>query len=123
MQITPQRFMYKPTKSNPIETFVHAGFIAQNVKEVIPEAVARQRSGYYSLDTTAVLAAAVNAIKQLKERNDRQSAEINKLRSENLNHLAQSERHSFQIQNLQNRLSEIERSIVIRTAGLRATKY
>jgi hypothetical protein len=64
MHIEPQRFTYRPTRSNPVEMFVHAGFIAQNVKDVIPEASAMQRSGYYSLDTTAILAAAVNAIKE-----------------------------------------------------------
>jgi hypothetical protein len=79
-RITPQRFTYKPTKSNPVETFVHAGFIAQDVMAAIPEASAKQRDGYYSLDTTAVLAAAVNAIKQLKAANDQQAAEIRSLR-------------------------------------------
>lgn len=75
-RIEPSRFTYKTTASNPVETFVHAGFIAQDVKEVIPEAVAVQRSGYYSLDTTAILAASINAIKELKASNDRQSAKI-----------------------------------------------
>ena len=37
----------------------------------IPQAVARQHNGYYSLDTTAILAASVNAIKELKAANDR----------------------------------------------------
>lgn len=76
LRITPRRFTYKPTASDSTEILVHVGFIAQNVKEVIPEAVAIQHSGYYSLDTTAILAASVNAIKQLKADNDRQSAEV-----------------------------------------------
>ena len=64
-QITPQLFTYKTTPSNPIETFVHAGFIAQNVMAVIPQASALQPNGYYSLDTTAILATTVNAIKEM----------------------------------------------------------
>jgi len=79
-QITPQRFKYKPTATDPVETFVHAGFIAQDVQRAIPEAVALQRSGYYSLDTTAILAASVNAIKQLKAANDQQAIEIQRLK-------------------------------------------
>lgn len=79
-RIQPERFTYKPTKSNPIETFVHVGFIAQNVRKSLPEATALQRDGYYSLDTTAVLAAAVNAIKELKADNDRQATEIGLLK-------------------------------------------
>jgi hypothetical protein len=75
-RVTPQRFTFKSTRADPVETFVHAGFIAQNVMLAIPEASARQRNGYYSLDTTAILAAAVNAIKQLKAENERQTALI-----------------------------------------------
>lgn len=79
-RISPRLFTWKPTRTDPIETFVHAGFIAQNVKAAIPQAVARQRSGYYSLDTTAILAASVNAIKELKAQNDMLAAEIAQLR-------------------------------------------
>lgn len=68
-KVIPQRFIFKPSKSNPRETFIHAGFIAQNVKAAIPEAVAQQRNGFYSLDTTAILATSVNAIKELQADN------------------------------------------------------
>jgi hypothetical protein len=78
--LNPILFTYKPSKGNPTETFVHAGFIAQEVRAVIPEASAMQRDGYYSLDTTAILAASVNAIKQLKTINESQRVEIQKLR-------------------------------------------
>jgi hypothetical protein len=74
--LTPKRFTYKPTKSDPVETFIHAGFIAQNVIGVIPEASALQRDGYYSLDTTAILAATVNAVKQVKALSDRQASVV-----------------------------------------------
>jgi len=80
-QIIPKLFTFKQTRVDPKETFVHAGFIAQNVKAAIPQASARQRDGYYSLDTTAILAASVNAIKQLRAMNESQAVEIKQLRS------------------------------------------
>ena len=64
------------------ETFVHAGFTAQEVKAVIPQASALQRNGYYSLDTTAILAASVNSIKQLKQDADARAMENAQLRAE-----------------------------------------
>lgn len=75
-RITPQRFRFKNTPVDPDETAVHDGFIAQDVMKAIPDAVGVQHNGYYSVDTTAILAASVNAINQLKAINDRQAAEI-----------------------------------------------
>lgn len=100
-QITPQRFTYKPTPTNPVETFVHAGFIAQDVRRAIPQATALQRSGYYSLDTTAILAASVNAIKELKIANDRQAKEITQLR-------LKLQQQARDIQDTRRRLTAIE---------------
>lgn len=80
-RIRPQRFNFKPTNSNPVETFVHAGFIAQDVKVAIPEAVAMQKNGFYSLDTTAIIAASVNAIKELNALNKIQTREIADLKA------------------------------------------
>lgn len=81
-RIFPVLFTYKPTKQDPSETFVHAGFTAQEVKAVIPQASALQRNGYYSLDTTAILAASVNSIKQLKQDADARAMENAQLRAE-----------------------------------------
>lgn len=80
-RLAPQLFSFKPSDNNRTETFVHAGFIAQNVKSAIPEAVALQKSGYYSLDTTAILAASVNAIKELKVENQKLRHEISFMRA------------------------------------------
>lgn len=79
MKLEPALFTYKATAENPRETFIHAGFIAQNVKAAIPQASALQRDGYYSLDTTAILAASVNAIKELKTRLETKDKQINLL--------------------------------------------
>ncbi|MEJ0042810.1 MAG: tail fiber domain-containing protein [Rhizomicrobium sp.] len=76
VHLSPKLFMYKSSRGDPNETFVHAGFLAQNVMSVIPQASALQRDGYYSLDTTAILAAAVNAVKELKAVADKQDVEI-----------------------------------------------
>jgi len=51
------------------EAYVHSGFSAQNVATVIPQAAPVQESGYYGLDSTAILATAVNAIQELDYNN------------------------------------------------------
>ena len=113
-RISPRLFTYKPTKANPVETFVHAGFIAQDVRRVIPQAVAVQRNGYLSLDTTAILAASVNAIKELKAANDMQAAELATLRAQNAAVISQ-------LRQVSTRLGALERVSRIRTAENRAT--
>jgi hypothetical protein len=102
-KIDPQRFSFKPNSANPHERFVHVGFIAQNVRAVLPEASDTEKDGYYSLDTTAILAASVNAIKELQASNQKleavvlyQAAELRKLRADlalvRRNQLAQARR-------------------------------
>lgn len=102
-RITPKLFTYKPTKSDPIETFVHAGFVAQDVMAAIPQATALQRDGYYSLDTTAILAATVNSVKALKADNDQKAAKIAALEAR----LAKDEQE----------LARIESALRLRTAS------
>lgn len=124
VQIVPKRFTYKPTASNPVETFVHAGFIAQEVRTTIPQAVALQRNGYYSLDTTAILAASVNAIKELKASNDRQAAELARLRAQNAAILAQNsamvgrlKQQAEEMRSASSRLTALEERVRIRSAS------
>ncbi|MEJ0025767.1 MAG: tail fiber domain-containing protein [Rhizomicrobium sp.] len=81
VHLSPKLFTYRPTRGDPNETFVHAGFLAQDVMSVIPQASALQRDGYYSLDTTAILAATVNAVKELKAIADKQAKEITVLKA------------------------------------------
>jgi outer membrane biosynthesis protein TonB len=59
LALNPEYFQYKG------ESYTHAGFIAQNVQAVIPEATPLQGNGFLGLDTNAILAASVNAIKEL----------------------------------------------------------
>lgn len=79
-RITPVRFRFKAVSNNPAADFEHAGFIAQDVQRIIPQAVTRQKNGYYAVDTTAILAASVNAIKELRTQNEQQAAELRRLR-------------------------------------------
>jgi hypothetical protein len=71
MKLNTIRFNYKegnaldlPSNTNEI------GFIAQEVKEVIPDAVNIQESGYYDLNVHPINIALVNAIQELKAEND-----------------------------------------------------
>jgi hypothetical protein len=60
--INPIRFNYKN------ETYQHVGFSAQNVGSVVPEGAPMQNNGYYGLDSNAVLALAVNGVKDIARR-------------------------------------------------------
>jgi len=57
--IAPSYFQYKG------EDHTRVGFIAQNVQTVLPEATPLQTNGYLGLDSNAILAATVNAVKEL----------------------------------------------------------
>jgi trimeric autotransporter adhesin len=57
--INPSYFQYDG------ESYTHIGFLAQNVQTVLPQATPLQKNGYLGLDTNAILAASVNAIKEL----------------------------------------------------------
>ncbi|MCZ7935725.1 tail fiber domain-containing protein [Agrobacterium leguminum] len=84
--LNPVRFHYK--KNNAMRQpsdreFV--GLIAQDVQPHFPEAVRKEKDGYYRLDTTPISFAIINAIKELKTENDQHRAENGKLRVENDN--------------------------------------
>lgn len=61
--------LYKWNKKSGLEmNSVYAGFSAQNVQKTIPEAVGKNRDGMLSLQDRALLAAAINGIKELNSR-------------------------------------------------------
>ena len=69
--LKPVRFNYKvdnPRHEPSDKEFV--GLIAQDVKQVFPEAVTLGDDGYFSLETTPINFAVINAIKELKSAND-----------------------------------------------------
>lgn len=66
LQINPILYKYNKISGFDQEN-VYAGFSAQNVMKYIPEAVGKGSDGYYSFNDRPVLAAAINAIKELEE--------------------------------------------------------
>jgi hypothetical protein len=67
--IDPILYKYKPETGLDTEN-VYAGFSAQNVMKYIPEAVGKNADGMYSFNDRAVVAALVNAVKELQSDND-----------------------------------------------------
>lgn len=57
------------------------GFIAQEVREVVPELVSEDKDGYLSVDYSKVTPLLVEAIKELKKMIDTQNEYINQLKS------------------------------------------
>ncbi len=62
----------QPTKSNARQL----GFIAQEVKDVLPEAVSARHGDYYEMEYSTVIPILVEAVKELRAQNERQSKEI-----------------------------------------------
>jgi len=82
MQINPIVYKYN-TKSKLDTVNNYIGFSAQNVKDALGEnAVGINKDGYYSLQDRALIAASINAIKELKQLNDAQQKEIDNLKKE-----------------------------------------
>jgi len=59
----------------------HIGFIAQEIKEIIPSSVFKTESGYYGFDMNKVVPVLANSIKELKGCNDSLRYEIDILKS------------------------------------------
>ena len=76
MRLQPIRYEYKPQNALGIRMIgQHIGFSAQNVQQVIPEAVSQTANGYLTVNNDPIIWAMLNAIKE-------QQAEIEKLRTE-----------------------------------------
>ncbi|MBI4155032.1 tail fiber domain-containing protein [Candidatus Woesearchaeota archaeon] len=58
-----------------------AGFIAQDVKEVIPSAISETNEGYLSLNSENILAHTVKAVQELTEENKKLKQEIEALKN------------------------------------------
>lgn len=79
LKLNPSTFIYNQDKSNT----VMSGFIAQDVQNAIPIAVhqSKDKDGMMSLETNAILGAAINAIKELNAKIEAQQKEIDILKS------------------------------------------
>lgn len=75
-----QPISYKWNKKSGMETkHVYGGFSAQNIQKVMPEAVYENKEGTLSFNDRAILAAAVNAIKELNTKVIKLEAKIKRL--------------------------------------------
>jgi len=80
-ELNPVYYSYK--KDNPIDLpseGEHVGLIAQEVQEVIPEAVGEYEGGYLSLNNDPIIWTMLNAIKELKAELEETRAELNEMR-------------------------------------------
>ena len=76
MRLQPIRYEYKPQNALGIRMIgQHIGFSAQNVQQVIPEAVSQTEGGFLTVNNDPIIWAMLNAIKE-------QQAEIEKLKTE-----------------------------------------
>ena len=76
MQLQPMRFEYKPDNALNLKSpGEHVGFSAQQVEQIIPEAVTRNNQGYLMVNSDPIIWTMLNAIKE-------QQAEIAELRKE-----------------------------------------
>jgi hypothetical protein len=80
MRLRPVRFSYKEDNPRglPSDTS-EIGFIAQEVREVMPEAVSELDDGYLDFNMHPVNVAMVGAVKELKAENDELRAELEDL--------------------------------------------
>jgi hypothetical protein len=67
-KIIPQTYSWKASSTLYDNGILYSGFIAQNISAAIPEAVSTSTGGYLQVNTTAILAASINAIKELDGR-------------------------------------------------------
>jgi len=84
LKLEAVRFNYK--KDNPLKLpsdIEHVGIIAQELKEVIPEAVTMNSDGYYTVSTDPIFWSMLNAIKEQQKTIDEQQKKIDKLEQKN----------------------------------------
>lgn len=80
--LNPVYYSYK--KDNPLQLSAeetHVGLIAQEVQEVIPEAIGEYEKGYLSLSSDPIILAMLNAIKELHAENAQLKKEINLIKT------------------------------------------
>jgi hypothetical protein len=84
LELRPITFYYKEGNERGLPSDEgYVGFIAQEVREVFPEAVSEGPDGYLDFNMHPVNVAVINAIKALKAENDAVKAESESLRAEN----------------------------------------
>lgn len=82
IQLEPIQFKWKQGTGMDTDQ-IYTGFSAQNVNDALPEAVGKDVNGYLSLSDRSILAALVNAVKDLKSENEKLRSQIIELQSMN----------------------------------------
>jgi hypothetical protein len=67
LKLHPMLFSWKNEEEKGVHT-VYPGFVAQDVRQAIPEAVGEGKDGMLSLQDRGIVAALVNAVKELDDR-------------------------------------------------------
>jgi len=80
MLLKPKEFWRNDVNQN--YDLKEVGFIAQDVRSVIPNAVVNSKSGYFQLRTDAILATSVKAIQEQQAIIESQATEIEQLKSQ-----------------------------------------
>lgn len=83
LKLTPVYFNYK--NQNPLEIpseEIHIGLVAQEVLEVIPEAVGEYDQEFLSINSDPIILAMLNAIKELNKENNSLKNELETLKAE-----------------------------------------
>lgn len=75
LQLSPISYHWNPLSGLDTAT-QYAGFSAQNVQQAIPEAVGSSTNGYLTLQDRPLIAAAINAIKELSAKLDTLNAAV-----------------------------------------------
>jgi len=109
IRLKPVRFTYKPGNPRGLDSGEEQiGFVAQEVREVFPEAVKECRDGYLDFNMHAVNVALVNAVKQLKAENDRLSLQNAALTAEQSALKARLDKETIERITLGSRLEKLE---------------
>lgn len=86
LQLNPIRFNYKNSGERTFEKDVleteFAGFIAQEVQPLFPDAVGTDADGFFNFNIHPILIASVNAIKELNAKNESLQTENESLKTE-----------------------------------------
>lgn len=83
LKLRPIRYRY--SKNNPLalpSDFESIGFVAQEVQEVIPEAVSKGRHGFLELNVDPIHWAEINAIQELHSKLQQKDQEISQIKNE-----------------------------------------
>jgi len=80
LNLNPVYFSYSAGNSRNLPSGnEYVGFVAQSVKNYLPEAVITGKDGYFDLDMHVINVALVNAVKEQEAKIEKQQAQIDKL--------------------------------------------